>query len=209
MSLFFSNGLEAFVGKQKVNILRAKLVFPPFVRSNEVRLRFHFSTSQSLPEKCRLFEDCLDLIRPTLKDSNETYFFAEIDQEDQSDFSDHESLVIYLRDRLLPICDSSHRYVFDIFFKSEKNSAAEVISSILQICQVRSCSNVSIVLRVNSAIRLPVEDISNWLSPKTNVCGKKEPNRYLKIYSGKIPKFQIRRMWDHLKEVNFIILAHC
>ena len=194
-----------FVGEQTRNILRAKLVFPPFVRSNEVRLRFDFD-SQSLPEKCRLFEGCLDSIRPTLKDANETHFFAEINHEHQNDFSDHSSLLIYLRDRLLPIFGSSRRYEFDIIFESaDENSAAEFISSILQISQVRSCSNVSIALfdRMYPG-RLPVEDISNWLTPitddKVEIFGLNKETRVLQICS-KVQNAQ--EMWEHLKAVNF------
>ena len=54
--------------------------------------------------------------------------------------------------------------------------------------------------------QLPVEDISNWLTAKTDdgveIYGKKQDNRFLLIYSDIIPNTQ--EMWEHLKEVNLI-----
>ena len=178
--------------------------FPPFLRFDEVQLEYD-TGSQSLITKCQLFEGCLDSIKPALKDSNKICFAAKIDKDDSRHFSDHRNVVNYLRDRLLQICDSSRRYIFDIFLDLVEDSNTEFISSILQISQVRSCSNVSIELfGINVTARLPVEDISNWLVPKTDdgaeICGKKKQN--LIIFSHVIPNAQ--EMWDHLKEVNFI-----
>ena len=196
--------MEAFIGRSdRKRISLANLAeFPPFLRFEEVRLEYD-SGLQSLITKCRLFEDCLNSIKPALKDSNKIRFEAVINQSDPSHFSDHSSVVIYLRDRLLPICNSSRRYVFDISFYSDKNSAANLISSILQISQVQSCSNVSIELFGNHSARLPAEDISNWLGLKTvegaEICGKKEEKRFLLIYSRIIEKAQ--EMWEHLKKV--------
>ena len=210
--------MEAFIGCESCDgtkILLANLVtFPPFLRFNEVRLKYYIK-SQLLHAKCLLFEDCLNSIKPALKDSNEICFDANINRANPSHFSDHSSVVIYLRDRLLPICDSSRRYEFIIGFESYENSATKVISSILQISQVRRCSNVSIELfDYMYPARLPVEDISNWLDPKaedgdgTEICGKKRQSRFLKIYSYITSNAQ--EMLDHLKEVNLVHnLAHC
>ena len=121
--------------------------FPLFLRFNDVLLRYeigHFS--QSLLKKSLLFEECLNAIKSALKDSNKIRFDATIDKFDPSHFSDHSSVVIYLRDRLLPICDSSRCYEFNITFAFDGNSASEVISSILQIPQVRSCLNGRCIL---------------------------------------------------------------
>ena len=204
-SFIFSDGLEAFVGGwDRKRISLANLT--EFIRFNEVRL-LYCSGLQSLTTKCQLFEDYLNAIKPALKNFNKLSFVADINQADPGHFSDHSSVVIYLRDRLLPIFDSSRRYEFYINFKSDENSATEVISSILQISQVRSCSHVSIVLfGYFLSARLPVEDISNWLTPKTvegaEICGKKGENRFLLIYSNILNK---KEMWEHLKEVNFFI----
>ena len=192
-------------GRERISLTNLT-EFPPFLRFNEVLL-FYSRGLQSLITKCHLLEGYLNAIKPVLKDSNITHFTALIDYKDQSQFSDNSSVVMYLRDRLLPICDSSRRYEFIISFNSDKNSASELTSSILQISQVRSCSHVSIVLFGNQSARLPVEEISNWLTPKTvegaEICGKKGENRFLLIYSDIISN--TKEMWEHLIKVNFFI----
>ena len=208
-SFIFSDGLEAFIGGwDRKRISLANLT--EFIRFNEVRLLYS-SGSQSLITKCHLFDDYLNAIKPALKNLNKISFAADINQAHPGHFSDHSSVVIYLRDRLLPIFDSSRRYEFKIGFKSDENSATEVISSILQISQVRSCSHVSIELfgkwSVTLYARLPVEDISNWLTPKTvegaEIRGKKGENRFLQIRSYIISNK--KEMWEHLIKVNFFI----
>ena len=203
--------MEAFVARdrnEKISVANLA-TFPPFLRFNDVLLRYQLG-SQLLLAKCSLFEDCLNSIKPALKDSNEICFEANINRAYPSHFSDHSSLLIYLRDRLLPIFDSSRRYEFAIAFGSaDENSAAEFISSILQISQVRSCSNVSILLFSSYDFQLvqfpvAVEDISNWLTPitddKVEIFGLKKETRFLQIYS-KVQNAQ--EMWEHLKAVNF------
>ena len=212
-SFIFSDGLEAFIGGwDRKRISLANLT--EFIRFNEVRLLYSSGllyTPWLLTTKCQLFEDYLNAIKPALKNFNKLSFVADINQADPGHFSDHSSVVIYLRDRLLPIFDSSRRYEFNISFKSDENSATEVISSILQISQVQSCSHVSIVLSIElfgkQSARMPVEDISNWLTPKTvegaEICGKKGENRFLQIRSYIISNK--KEMWEHLIKVNFFI----
>ena len=201
-----SKGLKAFIGSERKRISFENLAVPPFLRFDDVLLEFR-SGSRSLLEKCLVFEDCLNSIKPALKDSNRTCFDAIIDSGDPCHFSDHSTIVIYLRYGLLPICNSSRRYNFDIDFDLNENCATDLISSILQISQVRLCSNVSIELfdDFDQSTRLPVEDISNWLAPKTDndvaICGKKAQYRFLKIYLDIISNGQ--KMWEHLKAVNF------
>ena len=199
--------MEAFISSNRTKISLSSLAaFPPFLYFTDVELKYK-TGSQSLITKFRLFEDCLESIKPALKDSNKIRFCAMIDQEDSSNFSDHSSVVIYLRDKLLRIFDSSHRYDFSLWFRSDKNSARELISSVLQIPQVGSSSNVSIRLIGYLSARLSVEDISNWLAPKSGdgveIYGKRQwkGDRFLLIYSHTIKNAQ--EMWEHLKEVNF------
>ena len=210
----FSNGLEARIGnKRKRNSLENLAVFPPFIRFNKVLLLYGAGrSSQPILAKCLFFEGCLNSIKSALKDSNEIHFVAGIEKDYVRHFSDQSSLVIYLRDRLLPIYGLSHRYVFDILFKSDKNSVTELISSILQISQIRLYSNVELSgvsakkSGYNVPVRLPIEDISNWLTPKTDegveICGKtKLENRFLRIFLRNISN--TKELWDHLKEVVF------
>ena len=210
---FIFNFSEVFVGRigsdsdQKEISLPNLAAFPPFIRFHDVTLRYNFD-SQLLLAKCRLFDECLNSIKPALKDSNEIRFVASIDHADPSHFSDYSSVVIYLCYGLLPIFNSSRRYNFVIKLDPDKNSATDLISSILEISQFRRCSHVSIKLVFGFdydavSTQLPFEDISNWLAAKTDeIYGKKQENKFLQIISNVIPNTQ--ELWEHLKEVNLI-----
>ena len=210
--VIFSEVLEARIGRKedRKEVSLADLAeFPPFLRFNQVVLRYD-TGSQSPLAKCRLFDECLNSIKPALKDSNEIRFFAIIDHDDPNHFSDYSSVVFYLCYGLLPILNSSRRYNFVIDLDPDKNFATALISSILEISQVRSCPTVKIELffdnmMLMTSTHLPVEDISNWLAAKTDdgveIYGKKQENRFLLIYSDIIPNTQ--EMWEHLKEVNY------
>ena len=196
------------IGSDQKEISLANLAaFPPFIRFHDVILRYNVGL-QLLLSKCRLFDECLNSIKPALKDSNEINFFASIDHANPSYFSDYSSVAIYLCYGLLPIFNSSRRYNFVIKLDPDKNSATDLISSVLEISQVRRCSHVSIKLVFGFdydavSTQLPFEDISNWLAAKTDeIYGKKQENRFLLIYSKIIPNTQ--EMWEHLKEVNLI-----
>ena len=210
-NFIFSGGLGAFIGSDREEVSLANLAkFPPFLRFNKVLLLYEFSEqSLLLFAKCRIFEDCLESIKAALKDSTKISFAADINENDPSQFRDHLSAVIYLRDRLLPICSSSRSYEFVI--SSDKTSATNLISSILQISKVRSCSNVSIQLSIQfgDSVLLPVEDISNWLAPNTDdgveIYGKNGENRFLLIYSYNFSNAE--EMLDRLKEVNLILVS--
>ena len=48
-------------------------------------------------------------------------------------------------------------------FFSDANSATEIIASILEMGEIKRCSNVKIVIMTGIQKRLPVEEISKWL----------------------------------------------
>ena len=123
--------------------------FPAFLHFGEVDLHYwndSNESSESIGERCQLFGDILPAIKGALNDSNEIHFDAGINQKDQSEFYNHSTLIGYLRDEFLLICDSSRRYKFLIGFDSDQNSSSEVISSILKMPQVVQCPNVDIWL---------------------------------------------------------------
>ena len=200
--------MRAFIGlcgggySDKKPISHANLKeFPVFLRFYGVHLPYSIGL-RPLEEKCQLFGDLLPEIKGALNDSNEIFFGAGIDQEDQSEFYNHSTLIGYLRDEFLPICDSTRRYKFVISFDSDQNSGSEVISSILKMPQVVRCSNVDIwLLQVYDPIELPVGEIAQWLSQKNDRIGKKE-EKFLEIYSDKIQN--VLEIWEHLTEVLFI-----
>ena len=165
--------MEAFInGKQTRKTFFANLaVFPKFLRFNEVRLDYE-SCSESIEEKCDLIENCLAPFSDALKGSKSVQFHGTINGNNRLDrFSNHSQLVNYLRERLLPICNSSRAYQFFIRFFSDKEEAAtNVISSILQLPQIKRCSNLLFwFYHIEDQKQFPVEAISSWLIRKLNV----------------------------------------
>ena len=182
--------------------LDALAAFPPFLRFDEVEL-YTFSlpggsNTQTIATRCKLFEDQLNLIKPILTGSS-LIFCAAVNRNDPTCFYDHTRLLIYLR-RLLLICDSFRGYEFVLAFKSDKGASGYVISSILQIPQIRSCSYVEIIFVGSDPSNLPVEDISNWLHRKCDGHGE----RKLRFISEQIKNRQ--EMVNHLKEVHIFIV---
>ena len=137
-----------------------------------------------------------------VNDSNEIFFSGAINQNSRYEFSNHLTLIKYLRDELLPICDSSRRYKLQIGFDSDKNEGTKVISSVLEMPQIVGCSNVEIgIFRIDSPVQMPIEKIEEWLNQKTGrigFSGKKE-EKFLKIYSYNIEN--VLEMCEHLTEV--------
>ena len=181
--------------------------FPTFLRFNRVNLLYRISLQlQSIEEKCQLIASSLKSIKETLNDSNKIVFNGCIDQNDQSDFNNHSTLVGYIQDEFLPVCDSSCLYKFDIEFYSDKNSGAKVIASILKMPQIIRCSSVEIGLwQISDPIQIPIEGIVQWLNQNNDrigFIGKKKEEKFLKIYSGNIGN--VSAMCEHLKEVLFI-----
>ena len=124
-------------------------------------------------------------IKLALYDSNVVQFIATISQNDRNNFSDHLKLLDYIRNRFLPICNSSRGYKFQIWFPFDANSDTNLIASILEMDEIKHCSNVEIVIIFGEQKRLPVEEISNWLEPsddRTNNSLQSLRERFLKIY---------------------------
>ena len=178
--------------------------FPPFLRFDKVVLTATNtflpggSNTQTIATRCKLFEDQLNLIKPILSGSL-LIFCTAVNRNDPTCFYDHTRLLIYLR-RLLLICDSFRGYEFVLGFTSDKGASGYVISSILQIPQIRSCSYVEISFIGSDPTNLPVEDISNWLHRKCDGHGE----RKLRFISEQIKNRQ--EMVNHLKEVHIFIV---
>ena len=129
--------------------------FPPlpFFRFNAVRLITAWPDeedekawdTQSIDEKCQFFEDQFKLIKPEILNDSILCFAGTVDENDSSRFSDHSELLSYVRSRLLTACDDKPRgYYFVIDFNSEKSAAKCVITSLLQIPQIKCCFSVQI-----------------------------------------------------------------
>ena len=203
MTFLSDIGLETFIGRNQKAISLVDLkAFPSFLCFDHVYLRF-WSGSQTIAEKCQLFGSFLPSIMGAINDSCEILFVGNVDQNDPSEFSNSSKLIDYLRDGLLPTCNSSHRYIFEIHFSLEENSGTKVIESILKMPQIVQCPNVVIGLCcISGPIQLPVKEIDQWLKQNNGVIGKKKEKKFLKIYSGNIEN--ISGMCENLIEVLFI-----
>lgn len=204
---------------------------PRFIRFNDVclfygndRLRFlslKYKPIQfvSTEEKCHSIENYLQPFKKVLNDSKSVQFHGDIGRNDDkfSNFFTQSSLLKYLSQKLLSIFSTSHRYVFDISFYCGEGDATNVLDSILQMQQIRRCSNLDIELKqieyqhiqqeqpyLDS--ELPVEAISNWLNRKIDVgmgvIGRTP--RKMRIFLHKIQNAV--EMCENLTEVYYIVV---
>ena len=198
-----------FIGNEgtEMSLLDLAQPCPNFLRFNDVLLVYERIGPKSIEAKCHSIGEYLQLL--ALEDSNSFMFGGRIKQYEPSCFSDHSVLVAYLSDRLLPLCNSFRRYEFDIWFQSDRESATNVISSILQLTQNMRCSNLNISLYcLEMPTLLPVEAISNWLNRKMedalgNV-SRTPKETLLKICLGGIQNME--EMCDHLATVLFLFV---
>ena len=137
---------------------------PPFFRFNKVNVTSWCNfVDQPIEEKCKSIENQLLPLKLALCDSNVVDLMATISQSNRCYFNDNSKLNDYIRNRFLPICNSSRCYKFEIWFYSDRNSDKNVIASILEMDEIKHCSNVEIRIIYGEQKRLPVEEISNWL----------------------------------------------
>ena len=184
--------------------------FPPFLRFNEVKLWYNDDGgSLAIEEKCDYIESQLLPLKSAFDNFCRVEFAACIDQDDHNDFSDQSQLLEYLHNRLLPILNPSSDYKFYINFCADENSVTNLIESLLQMAEIKSCSNIKIRIGMccEEQKQLPVEEISNWLERSTDgientVQSQKE--RVLKIGIQGIQN--AREIVDHLKMVYFKII---
>ena len=142
--------------------------------------------------------DQLQLMKAAL-DGSIMYFDFIIDQSNPSRFYDHDEVLKYLHNRLLPICDKSRGYEFCIGFNSDANTARFIIASILQMDQIDRCSNVVIdfSIDVDDGTKFPIEEISNWLHRSCDGGGQRERSFSINLNGIK----SLVEVFTHLKEV--------
>ena len=183
--------------------------FPAFLRFNKVGLIHGVPwNTNSIEAMCELTEKHLLPIKPALKDTKMITFNGGISLHCGGCFRNHSKLLEFLRNRLLPICDSSHCYNFSIDLDSDKHAASNIIASILQIQQISRCSHSKFCFEsVNQPINLPVEIVSNWLHRTFDENGntKQKQERFLLIYSNAGTE-NLLQIWDSLKRVDFYVI---
>ena len=203
-------GASIIFGKAKKKISHAKLLTIPqfqFVRSDGVELYYN-GGSIPIKDKCQRIEKYLKPIMPVLEHTNSIRFSVNINQDDQASFSDHTYLLRYLSEQLQHTLNLSH-YEFEIYFWSNRNAGANVISSLLQMPPIRQCSNFEISLwHIEEALELPIKTVSDWLNPMID--GRKTYSRipqeiFMKIRTQEIQN--VTELYDHLSKVHFIFIA--
>ena len=203
-ALIGTNFLDAPVERKEIS-LQDLALFPAFLRFRVVDLQYHYG-SKSIVEKCGLLDECLQSIKPALNDSNFN-FKCIVSEYETKQFSNHQTLIKYISERLLPICESSRKHSFTISFFADRNSASNIIASILQMSQICRCFGVDIGLIGTNPTQLPIESISNWLNRNSDALEirQKRKGSFLRIHAYKT--FQnIPEICDLLKTVNFQII---
>ena len=179
---------------------------PPFLRFNQVELiaySFDKNNAQPIAGKCLLFENLLQSVKPALVGSK-LFFYGDVSESMPSSFRDHLELLNYLRDRLLPICNTSRAYCFSIFFDSDQSVAKHVIASILQTPQLVRCSSAQFnIFRglQGLQLRLPVNEISDWL----HMACDRERKKSLHVNCEGFEIENSQEMINHLQEVFYIV----
>ena len=178
---------------------------PSFIRFHEVDLRYIFTGEGSIKENCLRLKNLLQSLKQYLEDSISVIYFGKIanDHDLPNYFTDHSQLIAYFRDDFLPILDSSRHYSFEIRFTSDKDAAASVIESLLQMPQIERCSNVAIGINYANPTQLPVDSIFQFLNQKKcDQIIRKTKEKFLKIRLGKIQN--VSNLCDHFIKVNFM-----
>ena len=206
------------------------VTFPQFLRFHLVTLRIaenkdydHDNDFVLTKDKCYLSEMYLQAIKRALNNSI-IYFMGMIARNDPHSFADHSELVNYVKNRLLPNCESSRDYKFSIDFRFdqiESSKAVSVTASILQmpqLCKHHRPFNITIWfenIAKNTPVQIPVEAIANWLNQKSESGMKakyQNKERSLTICPYTINETEDEHyalatleIYEHLKKVNFIL----
>ena len=190
---------------QDVLLYRYKLLMlPTFLRFDIVELTVSDIEltkweNQRIADKCQLFENHLQVIKPAL-DSSNLIFCGDVDEDDPCCFHDHSQVVNYLRNQLLPICKKSRGFELIAYFASDKNAGRYMIASFRQMLQIDCCMNVQIGLFGTNMAKLPIEEISQWLHRKRSASKiSSKQVRSLLIYLSQSESTM--EMHDHLKKV--------
>ena len=205
--------MEAKIGTRRLTRLtrvshKELSTFPQFLRFNTVELSYAGGfiriARKTIAQKCQYVVKHLEPLKAALKDTNLIFFDGKINQERNDEFKDHLQLVAHLRDDMLAIWNLSRHYRFRIEFDSDKNAAANVINSILEVFHA---TNVEIVLRYVNRTKLPVDSIAKWLNQKGGRIGLIDQKKKEKFLTIEITVIQNTfEMCGHLTEVVYFII---
>ena len=204
------------IGQKVISQSGLTAELPHFLRVDDVSLYYRRFYGPPIAEQCQAVVNNLQPFKKALIDSNVVNFIGQISQDHNCFFSDHLQLLNHIRKELLPIFASSRCYNFCICSYNDYNLAsnvsfgANVISSIIQMDSIDSCSKIEIRIygRGRYPMQLPIEPISKWLTRKRNVIRKHSKERFLRIF---IFNFQnAQQLCDHLiKVIKIFKLIFC
>ena len=166
----------------------------------------------SIDEKLNLLHNHLQLFETAFSDLKEITLSATINQNDQRQFRNHSHLITHLREQVLPICDSSPFYSFQIDFQSDNDGAGDFIAQILQMRPIARCGKVLFRYANETFIQLPVKVISNWLHRNSGDgigctgTGQSNKELILAMNNNSIKIQNAVEICDHLKMVLFFML---
>ena len=155
--------MEALIGDEGKVTAKIGLKKFPFLCFKTLWVLYN-GGSLSIYEKLQLLHYHLQLFETVLSDLEKVILSATINQDDQSQFRNHSQFITNLREKVLPICDSSPVYLFHIDFQSDKDAAGNFIGQILQQPPINRCQEASFFYSNETFIQLPVEVITNWLN---------------------------------------------
>lgn len=202
MHAYIQNTSERFryrKGGKKIISLANLSTFPRFLLFDRVIL-FYNKGSNEIEGKCQKIKKYMHPIKDALKDS--IRFVGRIDQDDRECFRHHSMLLEHLSGQLLQMFDSSRRYEFIIYFRTDEEAATNVFSSILQIFQIRRCSNLEIQFcDLQQPMQFPVEAISSWLNRQVDAGMEVSGEIFLRIFVTRIQNAV--GICDYLETVRF------
>ena len=173
--------------------------FPQFIRFDKVTLGYQYS-NVPIDKMCQSVVNYLQPLKSALNDSNMIYFACEIGQK-RRHFTDDSKLLNYLQESLMPICNSSRGYKFEMVFFADVGAGSKITETILQMPEIVRCSTLEIsFILLRGPIQLPVEAISNWLHRRYD--GTNENQRELFLRFGAC---NIGDLYEHLKKVITIV----
>ena len=189
--------LEAEKGTAEERFAWVQMVFQPSLKHALIGSKFKFI--------CAIEDEDVKRYGPRHVDENWMNWMDIPFENYCADFEDHQTLLLHIGSKLLPIFDQCCWYKFCITLpnKNAATAATEIISEILQFDSVSRCSNVSVLLRnvnYNWPVELPIETIGNWLN-RPLVDGEKQDKRILqiKVADDEIPNAY--EMFQHLEKV--------
>ena len=155
-----------------------------------------------IEDKCEWIKGQLEPIKQLLSGSK-----LEIDCviNQNGGFTDHAALLSHIENELLPIIGTCRGFKLNASFYSDRDSAENIIESLLQMQPIIRCSTVHLCLiQTGPIVNLLVDVIANWLVvDECHDTKKKKEERFLHIDTdrNRIRIQNTQDIWELLKTV--------